>query len=57
MSEVAKGPLPAGYLESAGSFFWNISTSCELPPRAKPEIVQWFMDAAHDYGRYEGILG
>jgi len=34
-----------------------LSTSCELPPRAKPEIVQWFMDAAHDYGRYERLMG
>jgi uroporphyrinogen decarboxylase len=32
-----------------------LSTSCEIPPRSKPEIVQWFMDAAHDYGRYERL--
>ena len=30
-----------------------LSTSCEIPPRSNPEIVKWFMDAAHDYGRYE----
>jgi uroporphyrinogen-III decarboxylase len=34
-----------------------LSTSCEIPPRSKPEIVQWFMDAAHEYGRYERVLG
>jgi MtaA/CmuA family methyltransferase len=33
-----------------------LSTSCEIPPKSDPEIVQWFMDAAHDYGRYERIL-
>jgi len=33
-----------------------LSTSCELPPRANPDCVQWFMDAARDYGRYERIL-
>ena len=33
-----------------------LSTSCEIPPRSSPEVVQWFMDAAHDYGRYERIL-
>ena len=33
-----------------------LSTSCEIPPRSKPEIVQWFMDAAHDYGRYERLM-
>jgi uroporphyrinogen decarboxylase len=32
-----------------------LSTSCEIPPRSKPEIVQWFMDAARDYGRYERV--
>ena len=32
-----------------------LSTSCEIPPRSKPEIVQWFMDAAHEYGRYERL--
>src|SRR6267143_5699485 len=30
-----------------------LSTSCEIPPRSNPEIVKWFMDAAHDLGRYE----
>src|SRR5512145_1311698 len=25
-----------------------LSTSCEIPPRSSPEIVKWFMDAAHD---------
>jgi MtaA/CmuA family methyltransferase len=34
-----------------------LSTSCEIPPRSRPEIVQWFMDAAHDYGRYERVFG
>ena len=34
-----------------------LSTSCEIPPRSSPEIVKWSMDAAHDYGRYERILG
>jgi hypothetical protein len=33
-----------------------LSTSCELPPRADPDCVQWFMDAAREYGRYERIL-
>lgn len=33
-----------------------LSTSCEIPPRSRPEIVQWFMDAARDYGRYERAL-
>ena len=33
-----------------------LSTSCEIPPKSDPEIVRWFMDAAHDYGRYERIL-
>ena len=33
-----------------------LSTSCELPPQADPNCVQWFMDAARDYGRYERIL-
>jgi uroporphyrinogen decarboxylase len=32
-----------------------LSTSCEIPPRSKPEIVQWFMDAAREYGRYERL--
>jgi uroporphyrinogen-III decarboxylase len=34
-----------------------LSTSCELPPRADPNCVQWFMDAAREYGRVERILG
>ena len=33
-----------------------LSTSCEIPPKSDPEIVRWFMDAAHDYGRYERIF-
>ena len=33
-----------------------LSTSCELPPRADPECVRWFMDAAREYGRYERLL-
>jgi MtaA/CmuA family methyltransferase len=33
-----------------------LSTSCEIPPRSDPEAVRWFMDAAHEYGRYERIL-
>jgi uroporphyrinogen decarboxylase len=33
-----------------------LSTSCELPPRADPNCVQWFMDAAREYGRYDRIL-
>src|SRR5262249_34855521 len=34
-----------------------LSTSCELPPRADPNCVQWFMDAAREYGRVERVLG
>jgi uroporphyrinogen-III decarboxylase len=34
-----------------------LSTSCELPPRANPDCVSWFMEAAREYGRYERILG
>ena len=34
-----------------------LSTSCEIPPRSSPEIVRWFMDAAHDFGRYDRLLG
>jgi uroporphyrinogen decarboxylase len=30
-----------------------LSTSCELPPRADPECVRWFMEAAREYGRYD----
>jgi uroporphyrinogen decarboxylase len=33
-----------------------LSTSCELPPRANPDCVRWFMDYARDYGRYDRIL-
>jgi uroporphyrinogen decarboxylase len=33
-----------------------LSTSCELPPRANPDCVQWFMDAAREYGRVDRIL-
>jgi uroporphyrinogen decarboxylase len=28
-----------------------LSTSCEIPPMSKPEIVQWFMEAARAHGR------
>jgi len=35
---------------------WILSTSCEIPPRSKPEIVGWFMDAAREYGRYERFM-
>ena len=34
-----------------------LATSCEIPPRSNPEIVKWFMDAAHEYGRSDRILG
>jgi MtaA/CmuA family methyltransferase len=33
-----------------------LSTSCEIPPRSSPEIVKWFMDAAHELGRYDRIF-
>jgi MtaA/CmuA family methyltransferase len=33
-----------------------LSTSCEIPPHSSPEIVQWFMDAAREYGRYDRIF-
>ena len=33
-----------------------LSTSCELPPRADPDCVKWFMEAAREYGRYDRIL-
>src|SRR5947209_3077368 len=33
-----------------------LSTSCEIPPKSDPEAVKWFMDAAHDYGRYDRIF-
>ena len=28
-----------------------LSMSCEIPPRSKPEIVGWFLEAAKEYGR------
>lgn len=34
-----------------------LSTSCEIPPRSDAQAVQWFMDAANEYGRYERIFG
>jgi uroporphyrinogen decarboxylase len=34
-----------------------LSTSCELPPRANPDCVKWFMEAAREYGRYDRLLG
>jgi MtaA/CmuA family methyltransferase len=33
-----------------------LSTSCEIPPRSDPQIVKWFMDAAHEYGRYDRMF-
>src|SRR2546426_345386 len=33
-----------------------LSTSCELPPRANPDCVKWFMEAAREYGRCDRIL-
>src|SRR5881396_1448387 len=33
-----------------------LSTSCELPPRANPDCVRWFMEAAKEYGRWDRIL-
>src|SRR6267378_3070228 len=33
-----------------------LSTSCEIPPRSDPEAVRWFMDAAHEYGRYDRVF-
>jgi uroporphyrinogen decarboxylase len=39
--------------EAAGHSSFILSTSCEIPPRSDPQIVQWFMDAAHEYGRYD----
>ncbi len=33
-----------------------LSTSCEIPPRSEPQIVQWFMDAAHEYGAYDRLF-
>jgi MtaA/CmuA family methyltransferase len=34
-----------------------LSTSCEIPPKSDPEAVRWFMDAAHELGRYDRIFG
>ncbi len=34
-----------------------LSTSCELPPRANPDCVKWFMEAAREYGRSERMGG
>ncbi len=34
-----------------------LSTSCEIPPRSKPEVVGWFLDAAKEYGRYDRLMG
>jgi len=34
-----------------------LSTSCEIPPKSDPEIVKWFMDAAHEYGKYDRVFG
>jgi MtaA/CmuA family methyltransferase len=33
-----------------------LSTSCEIPPRSDPQAVRWFMDAAHEYGRYDRVF-
>jgi MtaA/CmuA family methyltransferase len=33
-----------------------LSTSCEIPPRSDPQAVKWFMDAAHEFGRYDRIF-
>lgn len=33
-----------------------LSTSCEIPPRSDPQAVQWFMEAAREYGRYDRIF-
>ena len=40
-------------LATVGDRSGYISTSCEIPPSSKPEIVQWFMDAARTLGRYQ----
>ena len=37
----------------AGRSGYILSTSCEIPPMSKPEIVQYFMDAARSLGRYQ----
>jgi uroporphyrinogen decarboxylase len=45
-------------VDAAGRYSgFILSTSCEIPPRSNPEIVQWFMDAAKDYGRFERFMG
>ena len=41
---------------AARSSAFILSTSCEIPPKSDPEIVKWFMDAAHDFGRYDRIF-
>ena len=33
-----------------------LSTSCEIPPMSRPELVQAFMDAAREHGRYERFM-
>ncbi len=33
-----------------------LSTGCEIPPMSKPEVVQYFMDAARTLGRHAGGL-
>ena len=30
-----------------------LASGCEVPGVAPPERVQWFMDAAREYGRYK----
>jgi uroporphyrinogen decarboxylase len=30
-----------------------LASGCEVPGIAPPEKVQWFMDAARDFGRYK----
>ena len=30
-----------------------LASGCEVPGVAPPEKVQWFMDAAREYGRYK----
>jgi uroporphyrinogen-III decarboxylase len=44
-------------IDTVGARSWFVlSSSCELPPRANPDCVRWFMEAAREYGRYERIL-
>ncbi len=45
--------IDAGARQSA----FILSTSCEIPPRSDPDAVQWFMDAAREYGRYDRVFG